>query len=281
MSNNAVCVYDFTIPQEKINVDELKLLLKELCKHWCFQLEKGEETGYLHYQGRMSLKVKTRLTTLINKFVQGAHLSQTSSQNQGNNFYACKEETRMEGPWKDTDEEIFIPRQVLKMKELYWWQHKVRLMAKEEDDRTIHMIIDKVGNRGKSSFVMFMRCVGEGRMIPFVNDFKDMMRMVMDMPTSNCYFLDMPRSLNKDRLQGLFAGIEMVKSGYAYDDRYKFQDKIFDSPQIFVFSNEVPDTKLLSADRWKFWTITAEFDLKELDDLAPLDDRLAALAVSN
>lgn len=262
---NPIATYDFTIAAHLAEKDEIVAVLEDLCKKWCFQKEEGEETGYLHWQGRMSLKVKTRLTTLSKKFVKGAHLSPTYHQNMGNDFYVTKEETRVDGPWKDDDAEAEeMPYQLEGMKTLYPWQQSIKDLAVTRDPRTVHMIYDNEGNKGKSSFVLAMMWMKLGRKLPFVNDYKDMMRMVMDMPTSNCYFIDIPRAIQKDKLFQLFAAIEEIKGGYAYDDRYKFREKIFHAPQVFVFTNRFPDTSLLSADRWKFW------EIKDLE-LVPLN----------
>jgi len=51
------------------------------------------------------------------------------------------------------------------------------------------------------------------------------------------------------------SGIETLKDGYAYDDRYHFKEEYFDCPQIWVFMNMVPDISMLSKDRWKLWVI--------------------------
>ena len=51
------CVYDFTLFDE-ITQAEVRKTLSILCKKYCFQLEKGEQTEKLHFQGRMSLKNK-------------------------------------------------------------------------------------------------------------------------------------------------------------------------------------------------------------------------------
>lgn len=56
-----ICVWDFTIPKSAVsNIDELKDKLNIHCKKWIFQEEKGTSTGYEHYQGRISLKMKAR-----------------------------------------------------------------------------------------------------------------------------------------------------------------------------------------------------------------------------
>jgi len=55
-----ICVWDFTISVDKVdNLEVLKDKLKIHCKKWIFQQEKGI-SGYEHYQGRVSLKVKAR-----------------------------------------------------------------------------------------------------------------------------------------------------------------------------------------------------------------------------
>lgn len=84
--------------------------LKSMANKWCFQLEKAPTTGGLHFQGRMSLKAKTRagalwktLTSTWNWTIALDALSQTSRANMGNNLYVIKEDTRVKGPWSDKD----------------------------------------------------------------------------------------------------------------------------------------------------------------------------------
>ena len=100
-----MCVWDFTIPAEKTNLDSLKDILKEHCKKFVFQLEEGE-SGYKHYQGRVSLKVKARKGPKLNLT---EHWSITSGENKDNDFYVMKSDTRIGGPWSDKD--LYIPRQ--------------------------------------------------------------------------------------------------------------------------------------------------------------------------
>jgi len=85
--------------------------------------------------------------------------------------------------------------------------------------------------------------------------------MVMCMPKLGAYFIDLPRAIRKDKLSGLFSGIETIKGGFAYDPRYEFKSEDFDSPYICVFSNIVPDLSMLSLDRWNIWTINDKHEL--------------------
>lgn len=259
------CVWDFTLKREVCEIDTLKHILKEHCKKWCFQIEEGE-SGYVHYQGRLSLKTKKRLKGVKNIFnMSEIHLSPTSSINRDNMFYACKEETRLEGPWKDTDEELYIPRQIREIDSLYSWQQTIVDQYDVWDTRTINIVIDKKGNNGKSTLIGYMRAHKLAFALPYCNDFKDIMRMVMDVPTKRCYLLDMPRAIKKEKLFQLFSALETIKNGYAFDDRYSFREKIFDCPNIWVFTNTIPELSYLSLDRWVFWEITDNLELSEID----------------
>lgn len=257
---NQCCTFDFTIPHQLIDKTNLIKKLNKHCKKWTFQGEQGEKTEYKHWQGRLSLKVKCRLNELISKWnFKETHFSITSKVNQKNNFYVMKDETRLEGPYLSEDnKEIYIPRQVREITRLYPWQQTIVELATTWDTRTINVVVDEKGNIGKSVLTMYMLSHRLGRIVPFCNNFKDLMRMVCDIPTSRCYLIDMPRAINKEQLNSLYSGIEYMKNGYVFDDRYSFREKIFDSPNIWVFTNAVPDMTLVSYDRWKLWEVNKE-----------------------
>lgn len=261
---NACCTYDFTASAQDWDQDKIKKVLKDHCKAWCFQKEEGT-SGYIHFQGRFSLKIKKRLSECVKLLNTNWHLSVTSEENRGNTFYVSKEDTRVDGPWKDTDIERYIPRQIREVKELYPWQQQVVDDAKTWDTRHINIIVDTTGNNGKSILKTYIGCHGIGRAIPFTNDYRDMMRMVMDTETKSLYIIDIPRALRKDQLFQFFSGIESLKDGYAYDDRYSFKEKYFDCPNIWVFMNTKPETEYLSKDRWVFWEIKEQKLLKMAD----------------
>lgn len=253
---NAICNYDFTISCEHTTRETLEKIIRNNCKKWGYQREKGNKTGYEHYQGRVSLKIKTRLAGVIKTFSElKGHWSITSNENKDNMFYVFKEETRIEGPWTDKDEIIYIPRQIKEIESLYPWQQHIYDHTDDWDTRSINCVIDNEGCIGKSIIVTKLAVEKKARKIPPLNDIKDIMRIVMDVETSRCYLIDMPRAMNKDRLYQFYAGIETLKDGYAYDDRYHFKDKHFDCPNIWIFSNKKPDIEMLSKDRWIFWKV--------------------------
>lgn len=270
--NNAVAIYDFRYNEDKFtSVEELKTLLnnKGIFKKWIFQLEEGEENGYLHYQGRFSLVKKVRPSTILNYFENKPNFVRPTCKEEaekykrsGEAFYQTKEHTRKGGPWCDKDEVLYIPRQIREIKQLRPFQQQIIDDAGNWDTRTINMVYCPEGNKGKSLLVGYCRAYKIGRALPPVNDYKDMMRMVCDMPTAKMYLIDMPRSINKDRLYQFYAGVESLKDGFAYDDRYRYTEKVFDCPNIWIFSNRLPDMSLLSKDRWKIWKINDTFELE-------------------
>lgn len=252
---SAVYVFDFTLKAEGIQYYEICNELNGICKKYVFQLEEGKD-GYKHYQGRISLITKRRINQMI-KFQpwdHHAHFTITSAGGAQDVEYVTKEDTRIAGPWNGPNNRIFIPSHIKDIV-LRPWQESLIELCNTYEKRKIYVIIDMVGNIGKSTICTYMRCHGLGKIIPPLNESKDIMRMVCNMDTSNTYLIDMPRALPKIKLNQMYSAIESVKSGYAYDDRYKFTEKIFNIPNIVVFTNAVPDRSLLSNDRWELLSV--------------------------
>jgi len=251
---SAIYIFDFTLKADGIQFDEVIIALRKICKKFTFQLEEGKEE-YRHYQGRISLKTKLRLNQMIKvqPWINHAHFTCTSAEGAQDVEYVTKEESRIAGPWNEKTH-TFIPKHVANIK-LKPWQSSVIELCKTYEKRKIYVIIDKSGNIGKSTLCTYIRCHGLGRIIPPLNDAKDIMQMVCCMGESPAYLIDMPRALEKKKLNQMYTAIETIKSGYAYDTRYKFTEKIFNIPNLIVFTNVVPDLKLLSIDRWELLTV--------------------------
>lgn len=253
---NAIYDWDFTLDGE-IECEEVKEWLKKLAKKWCFQLEVGEKTGYKHWQGRVSLIVKKRLPELK----WGIHWSITSNKNKNNWDYVSKEHTRIEGPYRWDD--VYVPRQIRDVYELFDWQKKVIEMSAKWEPRKVNVIIDRDGCKGKSTLVGKMCCELKcARSVPPLSNYKEIMRLVMCMPISKCYLIDQPRALDKQKQEEFYSAIEKIKDGHVWDDRYKYVEKWFDSPTVWVFTNVPPNPRLLSRDRWVLWTIDEDGDLR-------------------
>lgn len=274
---NAVCTYDFTVPAEGEgdtgDREWLDEWLEEYCKKWSYQLERGD-SGYLHYQGRCSLGQKKRLGYVVKNYkpLHGIHWSITSNECKGDMFYVTKEDTRVLGPWKDTDHKIHVPRDIRRIKQLRPWQEELMGIMMEDEDRCVYILYDPVGNSGKSIFARYMQVHGHAQQVPPLNDNKDIMQLIMCMEESRAYIMDMPRCMNKDRLYGVYSAIETLKSGWVYDTRYKFKQRLFDPPTVLVFTNVLPDRGMLSKDRWVLYMIGEDKQLLEMDWDAVLEE---------
>lgn len=265
------CVgYDFRYNAEGITEKDIAQTLEGVAKHYCFQLELSD-TGYLHYQGRLRLIKKRRRMEALALFKLKPNYFQPTTCREylfGDFSYAMKEDTRKDGPWTELDKPMYIPRQVREMAGLRPFQHSIIADVGVWNTRHVNIIYQEKGNVGKSTLVSHMRAYRLGRSLPPVNDMKDLLRMVCDLPTSNMYLFDMPRALTKDKQYQFFSAVETIKDGYAYDDRYTFKEKVFDCPNIWIFTNAMPDLNLLSRDRWKFWTINNQtFELEKYEHI--------------
>lgn len=246
--------------------DDIISCLKGYAKSWVFQLETGD-TGYIHFQGNLSLIKKRRQLELVKVFhgtVLGeAHLRPLSNNAlKGELFYSIKEDTRTQGPWSDKDEEIFIPYQYAGLEsKLLPFQQKIWDEADKRDPRKVNLIIDHDGCNGKSTLASLMELHNRGIDLPPTNEARELIQSLADILIKKnirdpkTVFIDIPRAMKQDKLFGLYTAVEQIKKGKVYDVRHSYKDWWFHSPQIWVFTNTIPDVTMLSADRWVFWTI--------------------------
>jgi len=276
--SNAMCVYDIIAYCDLVDFKVFKTYLNNYYKSWCFQKEKGEETGRLHYQARGSLKVKKRHNELIdhkNGLKDNLHticILLTSNENKDNFFYVMKEDTRVEGPWTDKDipdEPDYIPRQYRGLMDtLKPFQKTIMELAAVFCVRTIHLIYCPEGNKGKSTIAHLMRLHKKALVLPPLNDADRLlytacnMAMAKNIRTSVPIFVDLPRAMNQERLYGMFAAIEVIKQGFLQDTRNHSKTWDMDCPSVFVFTNTMPEIhQLMSIDRWRIWTINQSDEL--------------------
>lgn len=273
--------YDLTIWQNVVpTAEELHELLRGWAKHYVFQLEQSDARadapgaldpcgrGMPHWQCRISLIKKRRVSDLkknLGPLIPGCYIAPTvKGVHDGNNFnYTMKADTRVAGPYTDKDYSAPLPlTRVVKamlQRTLYPWQQSLKEIAQSWDERTVHLVYDPVGGIGKSSLIElfeFQRIVYE---IPCMNSCEDLMQAVMGIGYKPCFVFDFPRSLPKKHLQSMYAGIECIKNGVAYDKRYSFKKIRFERPTIIVFTNVLPDPSWLSQDRWRIYNIKGNY----------------------
>lgn len=270
--DSPIFVWDFTCPEENNSVDSMREALVEHCKLWAFQLESGEKTGWKHYQGRLSLKDKTREAGIRKRFSEfkGIHFSQTSKKVAGNNpkdttfDYVIKSDTRIDGPWTDKNCMDEVPEDLKVMHNFHPFQQYLWDQAVIFDGRGLDCIIDPDGNNGKTYLVRRLDYEKRAMELPFSETYRDISRAAYCMPTSKCYLLDLPRAIPKNRLAWFYGGLETLKNGKAWEDRNKHRFKRMSPPRIFVFTNIPPSIEFMSLDRWRFWTISKQKTLEPL-----------------
>lgn len=262
-----LAIFQFRHSADIKSVNEIKEWCRKWGKAWVFQKEKGD-TGYIHYQGRISLIKKRTIAAAKNIMKEDGFLPQYFEPESNNckagteAFYVTKHDTRIEGPWSDQDKIIYVPRQYRGLLEkLYPWQQKIWDQFDEFDDRYINIVYDPIGKRGKSTLRSLAMLYKNGYRIPPENDGLKVIQSVCNMLMGKQdhqpgpLFLDLPRSMNQDELYGLYKSIEMIKDGPVYDLRNHYKEWWYDSPQIWVFCNTLPKKSYVSADRWVLWTI--------------------------
>jgi len=269
MSKNCCYCYDFRYNGESLSSMDVISYLKGIAKKYTFQKECGD-SGYIHYQGRLSLFKKRRRMEALRLFGDNApHYFQPTTNKEfvkGEAFYMLKEDTKLEGPWTDKDKPKFVPRHLLG-RTPYAWQQMVLDTKEIYDERTINCIIDPKGNSGKSILASFVRNRG-GITLPPIGDCKDLISAMCDIligkqeRNPGLITVDIPRSINNKRLYMLFTAIETIKDGYIQDFRYKFRDWEYHRPQIWIFTNNEIETKYLSKDRFIIWRFNSEGELE-------------------
>lgn len=256
-----LCCYDFTLPYE-IEERELVNKLLTFCKKGFFQHELSK-TGYHHWQGRISLLDKIRPSRLIKmKLIEKIHWSPTSNKNKNNYDYVTKDYTRIGYPVDINKKLKFIPEQYKGLhKRLKPFQQTIWDSADIKEFRKTNLVYDPPGKKGKSTVAALIDLHDRGIDLPPFNDSIQLIQATLNilegkkLRTPRCICIDLPRSMNQNKLGELYTAIEQIKKGKVYDFRYKYREWWFDSPQIWVFCNVLPLKEYLSVDRWSVFTI--------------------------
>lgn len=280
MASTKFCMadYDVQLPVDKNPKALVYSVLKDWAKAWCFQMEKAPLTGYLHWQVRLSLIKKRRLQEIrpllledgwcIGKISQ-MHVDEETDPKTGKktkkkpNLYGLKKDTRVEGPYRNDDPEpAILTSQIKPLEEgnIYLWEQKIVALMKCTDHRHIEVLYCPKGNTGKSAFIEWCEYKGYCEEIPMMRLMQEIMQCAFTLKAS-CYAIDMPRGMKKSNLADFYSGIECIKNGLSYDQRYAFKKRRQDRPNIWIMTNVIPDVNLMSRDRWRFWCVGENQDL--------------------
>lgn len=274
-------VYEFRCNEDTFaDYDSLHSFLDGKAKKWVFQLEQGEQTGYRHYQGRVSLIKKTTKSG-ANKLLESKFnylKPTTTAEHRKTAFYVMKEQTRIKEPETDIDytkrKAVFIP-DVYKNLFTFIKPFQKTIIDYPINTRKCNLIIDVKGNLGKTYLSSVLEITKKGFRCPPMNDFKDVMQLLCDycmdneIRTIGHLFFDLPRAMYKYKLAGIFSSIEEILACRLFDLRNHFKIWYINCPNIWVFTNATPNMDDLSADRWNLWMVNDKFEL--VPYIAPLD----------
>ena len=265
--------------EEDLRHETLILFFEErdYIEAWVFQKEKGEEAGREHYQITLRLKDKKDKHTILRDMERAGLPTATMSfrpvSNNGKqvsamDFYCTKIETRIDGPWYDASYQPpkkkvrYEGADLVCMDEPLLWQATVLDWIKAPaDDRTIRWIWNEEGNAGKSKLIKYMCWKLGAAKIP-LGTATQLKTSVCDKGVHEVFLVDLPRvSGNQESARDLFSALEDIKNGFVETAMYGKPRSLFmNPPHVFIFSNELPDLRLASADRWKVYSLKDQAD---------------------
>lgn len=254
----------FTIMPHPTTMAEMKTLmplLKSFCttqaKKWVFQLEKGAQTGKLHFQGYLNLKKKSRKSPLLSAIsnhldlsVRAVTVSPSSAVGRAALCeYAMKPETRVDGPWADRP--IYLGQDLFKTPRP--WQKEVITMlcnGASPHPRKIYWYYDPVGSAGKSMLSKYLYFHHKILTLGY-SDAGNLLNLVFKNQGLPAYLFDLSRTKGgKTSMSDIYQALESIKNGFFINTKYETGVACFLTPHVVVFSNELPKMDALSSDRW-------------------------------
>lgn len=244
---------------------ELHSWFKRECEKFVYQLERGEETHVLHYQGWLNLKRKQRpkaLASSVNHLFYGINISHASNEGKvALKSYCMKVDTRVDGPW--THEGRLVAYQGADLPSLLypWQQYFAQLFEGKADDRTIHWLVDPEGSHGKSKFTKYCEFKEIACSLAYAHA-HDLINLVFKRGKRNAYVVDLTRT--KPALvsaMDLYAALESVKNGHITNTKYETGVHLFDPPHVLVLANTPPVRSALTSDRFRLWHLAPDLSL--------------------
>jgi len=253
---NALYKYDFVINNyTETEVCQVISTLRKIAKKGGFGKEVGE-SGTPHLQGFVSLKRKLRITALT-KLEGFERASVRATRNEKALIEYCTKDNCFF--------KIGFPKPLKVITELRPFQATIEKMCSEEpDDRTINVLIDTETKIGKTQFTKYM--VHKHQAIAFTGG------EASDIACQLAQEVENGRDLNDLTIMIFNYGenqrvnkkpLENVKDGLMTSPKYKTSTMCFNSPHIWVFCNEPPESVIESKrkDVWKIWKIDNEYNL--------------------
>lgn len=226
-------------PAGLVKEDEWNDSIREHFERYAYGREVAPTTGKTHFQFRGVLKVDLSNALLVTlgsyglRHVTSTHVRDFEYVYKDKNFYCS---------W-----DIFRPEFAHVRDKPYTYQ--VELENLERDDRSIELVVDEVGNTGKTAWAMYQDYLHRAVYLPPLSRGLDLVACVLGKRTSDWYIVDTPRAF--EFTDDWASALEQLKNGYVFDTRYSFRDRILPvRPRVTVLCNNVPDyERYFSKDR--------------------------------
>jgi len=230
-----------------VSPQSLRDWIKEHCETAVWQLEKGETTGYEHWNISLKLKEKKRLTFFRHHFASDAHIEVPRNIDAVTD-YCCKTETRIAGPYRWPEQVESVQDPLLGLPYYPWQQELIDIVDSPPNRRDVHWIHENIGNRGKTSFAIHLILTRNAIMLGGKK--ADIMHAM-----NNKYKIVVINASRTTENFISYDSIETLKDGACFSGKYESQMKLWNPPHVLVFANFAPDLTKMSADRWKIHEI--------------------------
>lgn len=296
-------LWSINVACEHCSREQLEMVLQHLFKYAIFQKEKGEKAKVEHWQLEGSLIVKASKSGLLERIaalgqprehwdagqIPTAQAKMIKGIDMLRLRYAAKVETRIEGPFEHEIQDLpYIPRHN-QIAELRPWQQKVLdqvdIDLHDGKWRCINYLYDPYGGNGKGTLHTYVRTRRLGYLIPGYEKPDEICAAVQNMLSAarmrdpRLLIFDLPRETTKATAKAVLRAAETIKDGIVNDKRHNYKEWIFDSPCIWIFSNEFPILSGLTADRWRIWHLMrGEFTMIDVNDRRQVRELHPAIA---
>ena len=224
------------------NISSIKT--NDKIKRYIFQEEVGE-SGTPHLQGYIEFKDKVRPLSIFSS--DRFHWEKRKGTKSEAINYCCKIDTRAGEVFSNFYEEV----RTISPNQFYPYQKIINEeCATTANDRRVNVIRGE-GNDGKTQLCKYL-CVHKNALILAGNE-NDMKFGVTDYISKNgvgpkIIILNIPRG----KIHKIdWGGIEQVKDGIFFSPKFKGSMCTYNSPHIYIFTNEEVDTSHLTNDKWK------------------------------
>lgn len=226
---------------------------------YIFSEEKGKSGETPHLQGYCELNNKMRMTALkagLGEAFNTIHLEKAKGNKEQNITYISKEGGAL---YKSNDIHVPKPLAVMTADKLRPEQKAIADMFLEDEDplfgRKVYWFWEGDGCWGKSILCKYFldQCgamVVEGANNDILCGVSKWIEEKGEAP--RIIIFDIPR-VNAGGVS--YQAIEKLKNGYFFSGKYESGMVRFNSPHLICFSNEIPEWKNLSVDRWNIFQL--------------------------